>query len=153
MSVIGLSILLLSGCGSAGSQSDRSPSEEIAQEAPVKPQCENVIDAKRIDRDPDYFSGICVELYIEVIEAYPISDCLLRVNYDDEPIFWDRPQFGVNFYESYMSFFDCGIAGQFFTGDKYKVSALIKGAYTFETVLGATRTLASFDIVDLLIEP
>ena len=138
--LIALSALLLSGCSNSSS-SESSPEETYTP--PPKPICKDVLDAKKIDRNPEGFVGKCGILYLQIIDAQSPDDCQVRANYDAK-----RFEFGD--YESYMDFYNCDDALDFYTDDSYKVTALVNGSYTFETVLGATRTLASLTIIDVL---
>jgi hypothetical protein len=138
--IIATIALLLSSCSSSSS-SESSPEEAYTQ--PPKPICKDVLDAKKIDRNPEAFEGKCGVLYLKIIDAQAPEDCQVRTNYDVR-----RFEFGD--FESYMDFYNCDDALDFYTDDSYKVTALVNGSYTFETVLGATRTLASFTIIDVL---
>lgn len=135
-----ISAVLLAGC--SNSSTSESSSEE-AYTPPPKPICKDVLDAKKIDRNPDAYTGKCGILYLNIIDAQTPEDCQVRANYDVR-------RFEYGDYESYMDFYNCDDALDFYTDDSYKVTALVNGSYTFETVLGATRTLASLTIIDVL---
>ena len=140
--------LLVSGCSSSSlSSSDTAEDANISvEESPspsTKPDCADILDPKKIDRNPKAFVGECGVLYIKVIDAQRPEDCQVRANYDSKP-------FEYGNFESYMNFIDCNDALDFYTDEYYKVTAQVNGAFTFETVLGATRTLADLLIVDVL---
>jgi hypothetical protein len=138
--------LLLSSCSSSslnGGEPFREPTDEEIYTDTSKPDCVDILDSKKIDRNPEAFIGQCGVLYLKVIDAFKPDDCKVRVNYDSAP-------FEYGDYESYMGFFDCEDALDFYTGDYYKVTAHVNGSFTFETVLGASRTLADLTIIDVL---
>lgn len=139
--------LLFTGCSNSSSisgESYRPPTDEETFTLP-KPECNDVLDPKKIDRNPNAFIGKCGVLYLEVIDAQKPDDCKVRARYDVK-----RPEYGDGDYESYLGFYDCQDALDIYTGDYYKVTALVKGEFTFETVLGASRTLADLTIIDVL---
>jgi hypothetical protein len=138
--------LLLSGCSSSSSSSSDSQTDSTVGEVSdpeVKPVCTDTLDAKKIDRNPEAFVGKCGKLYIKVIDAQRPEDCQVRANYDSYP-------FEYGDFESYMNFFNCEDALDFYTDDSYEVNAIVRGSYTFKTVLGATRTLADLEIVEVI---
>jgi hypothetical protein len=143
-----IAALLVSGCStsssnSSGTSEDANISVEESSSPSTKPDCKDILEPKKIDRNPVAFVGKCGVLYIKVIDAQRPEDCQVRANYDSK-------SFEYGNFESYMNFIDCNDALDFYTGEYYKVTAQVNGAFTFETVLGASRTLADLVIVDVL---
>jgi hypothetical protein len=141
-----IAILLFSGCSNSSSSSSGANEDANVEETytpPPKPECTDVIDSKKINRNPEAFIGKCGVLYLKIIDAQNPDDCQVRANYDSAP-------FEYGDYESYMGFYECKDAENFYTGDYYKVTALVNGEFSFTTVLGASRTLADLTIIDVI---
>jgi hypothetical protein len=138
-----LTAVLLSGC--AGSSSSDSAVEE-AYTPPPKPVCTDKLEPKKIDRNGDAYKDMCGTLYVKVIDAQTPDACQVRVDYDTTTQGLEN----YSNYESYMGFYNCEDAKDFYTGDTYKVTARVNGTFTFKTVMGASRTLADLTIIDVL---
>lgn len=113
----------------------------------VRGRCTDPVDVEQVVRDPDAFTGDCVELVVDVVQFdQATGPCGFRAYFDTTAHRWSHDYKGDN--GIFVAADPCPFLTPVGVDDVVRVWAEIRGELSYSTTMGGTSHAVSFHVVD-----
>lgn len=113
----------------------------------VRGRCQDPVDVEQVVRDPDAFTGDCVELVVDIVQFdQATGPCGFRAYFDTTAHRWAHDYKGDN--GIFAAADPCPFLTAVGVDDVVRIWAEIRGELSYSTTLGGTSHAVSFHVVD-----